>query len=267
MIDFTVHDELTRMGNTLPPTASLLNLDRDPSRTSEKYKTTDDIAVVKQLNSLGWFIQSYKQVKAHDINKAPYKGYVATYHNPSFPKFGTEGNLTLLQRNSKDGLKRFSFSIGFYRFVCENGLIVGTDLFEPIGIKHVGDLPSQVESVVMRAATSLPDIYDRMSAMQTTILTNDEIMEFAKRSLTLRFKEGERAVEVQDIIKPRRTDDNHSDLWHVFNRVQENLINTDKSFKSTSSEGKQRAVRSVRNIDLSFKVNTGLWSLAETFIR
>lgn len=267
MINLVEHSELVAAGNNLPVTASLLNTDRDPNRTSEKYKTTDDASVVRQLNSLGWFIQSYKQVKAHDAGKAPYKGYIATYSNSNFPTFGNEGNLTLLQRNSKDGIKKFQFSIGFYRLVCTNGLIVGTDLFEPISIKHVGDLPSQVDAIVMQASTALPDVYDRITAMLGTTLTQDETIEFAKRAASLRFKDGDRTVDPAALLMARREQDKGLDLWHTFNRVQENLINSDKNFKTTNSEGKTRAVRSVSNIDLTFNVNTQLWAVAESFVR
>jgi len=267
MINLVEHSELVAAGNNLPATASLLNNDRDPTRTSEKYKTTDDVSVVKQLNSLGWFIQSYKQVKAHDSAKAPFKGYIATYKNDNFPAFGNEGNLTLLQRNSRDGIKKFQFSMGFYRLVCTNGLIVGTDIFEPISIKHVGDLPSQVDAIVMQASTALPDVYDRITAMLGTTLTQDETVEFAKRAASLRFKDGDRSVDPASLLLARREQDKGFDLWHVFNRVQENLINSDKNFKTTNKEGKTRAVRSVSNIDLTYNVNRDLWSLSETFVR
>jgi len=260
-----LYNELVSAGNKLPVVASLLNLNRDPSRTSEKYKSTDDIAVVKQLNDAGWFVSSYKQVKAHDSAKQQFKGYQATYTNQNFPSLNNEGSLTLVQRNSKDGLKPFTFNIGFYRIVCTNGLIVGKDLFTPVHVKHIGDLPGQVKEIVHQATNVLPNVYERVNAMQDRVLTDDEALELASKAAQLRFDD-KNTINPFSLLLTRRHADQGNSLWKVFNRVQENLINSNRFFKVTDTNGKKRAARNIKDIELSYKINTNLWGLSESYL-
>ena len=68
-------------------------------------------------------------------------------------------------------------------------------------------------------------------------------------------------VAPQDLLQSRRREDDGSDLWSIYNRVQENLMRG--GFSSPTS---RRRVREISNIKLSNSINEGLWDLAEQYV-
>jgi hypothetical protein len=251
--------------NNLPATASILNFERDPSRTSNRYQSTDDVAVLRAMNEQGWFINSYRQVKAHDAQKGIFKTYLATYTHPQFPALGDEGRLTILQRNAKDGTKTFAFNVGFFRFVCTNGLIVGSKLIEPINVRHIGEAPTKVLEVLDLVLDKSPMLYERVGAMQKVMLTDSQALDFAAKGLELRFGEN-RIIEPKDLLVSQRNSDEGQSLWKVFNKVQERLMKP-QGLIGKSKENKTRKVSAIKNINLDYNINTGLWDMAEEYMQ
>lgn len=251
--------------NNLPANASILNFDRDPSRTSERYIPTDDLAVLKAMNEQGWFISKYSQVKAHKVEKNIFKTYLATYTNKMFPSLGEEGNLTVLQRGAKDGTKTFAFNMGFFRFACSNGMIVGEKLMEPINVRHIGEAPTKVLELMDIVLEKCPILYDRVGLMKQVMLTDSQALDFAAKGLELRFGEN-RIIEPRDLLVAQRASDEGQSLWKVFNRVQERLIKPNGLY-GKSKENKTRKVSAIKNINMDYDVNTKLWNVAEDFIQ
>lgn len=254
--------------NKLPNNnCSILNILPDPEKTSSKYAITDDLAVVKTLNESGWFINKYKQVRSKDLNKSKYKTYVATYTNPTLPQVNGEGSLTLLQRGSHDGSKSLLLQLGFFRAVCENGLIVGNSLFEPISIRHVGNKPSFLGSVVNKLITAAPTLATRIHEFSNVTLTDKQKLDFAAQARNLRFGTS-LVVEPKDLLQVSRHADVGNSLWTVLNVVQEHLIKPKQTgLIGTNSNNKKRKLRNITNIDLDFKINVGLWELAESTLK
>jgi hypothetical protein len=254
--------------NSLPLTASILNNSRDPYKTTVKYKENDDLAILQGLNERDWFVQSYKQVKNHSkyADRAPYKPFIATYVNKNLPAIDGEGNLTLIHRNAKDGTKMLELLAGFYRLVCSNGLIIGYDLFEPIRVKHIGDVPKQLDDVVTKLLDVMPGVYTTIKNMKEVVLTRDQQVEFAQKAIETRFDGQKYVVDPQDVLSVRREADNKSDLWTVFNRCQENLIKAENLIMTTK-DSKKRKAKAITNIDLTFKINTGLWGQAAAYLQ
>lgn len=271
---------------------SILNVDRDPDRTSEHYAQTDDLSVVKNLNEAGWFVNNYKQVSAHNKEKSKYRTYLATYTHESGLELPGEGKLTVLQKGSHDGSRKLVLNLGFFRAICANGMVAGESLFRPIEIKHIGNQPEQVNRLINELLGIAPVLFDKILEFKSIELTNGQAEYFAKQAIALRFgkevpqefingegKLVERNVHplnAADILKPVRYEDSGNSLWKVLNRVQERLIKkTDlrgNFEKKVEEEGKptkivtfNRAISGVKNIDLDLKINTGLWDLAENF--
>lgn len=265
--------------------ASILNTGRDPDRTSEHYSTTDDLKAVRTLNENGWFVSQYKQVKAHNADKSQFRTYLATYTHESGLEIPEEGKLTVLQKGSHDGSKKLVFNLGFYRFICANGMVAGESLFNPLEIKHIGDKPAQLDAVVSRLLGIAPALFDKIKEFQGLNLTESQALGFAHEALALRFGE-EAPVRPEDVLVPLRHADATNSLWRVLNRVQERLIkktNLIGTYKKPMVDkdknpvldfaGKpavvtfQRAVTGVKGIDLDLKINTGLWDLADRYVK
>jgi hypothetical protein len=91
---------------------------------------------------------------------------------------------------------------------------------------------------------------------------------FAEAARELRFADAEGKISTpitaQQLLRPRRSEDNGSDLWKTMNRVQENVIKGGLHGREVSN-GRLRNVstRAVKGIDQDVKLNRALWTLAE----
>lgn len=70
-------------------------------------------------------------------------------------------------------------------------------------------------------------------------------------------------VTPQMLLNARRSEDEGSDLWRTFNRVQENATQGFRGRYNWELRRRQRGVRAIKNIDGDVKINRALWSLAE----
>jgi len=247
--------------------SSILNNSRDKSKTTERYQETDDLAVIESLNAQGWFMTKYQQVNPHKGNAAIYKPYLATYRNKNLPEVPGEGALTLLQTSAKDGTRKHNIMLGFFRFACLNGMVCGTDIFEPISIKHIGPVPAQIVDIVQQVTEQVPLVNDRILEMKDVILTESQQLEFAKKAVELRFGEVNKLEKFHQVLNPNREADMGDDVWRVLNRCQENLTRKSTHLTTISSNGRYRKTQEVRNIDANLKINTGLWELAESYLQ
>jgi hypothetical protein len=73
------------------------------------------------------------------------------------------------------------------------------------------------------------------------------------------------SVDVNGLLVPQRADDAPNNLWTVFNRVQEKLVNG--QFKHLGSDNKVRQARPIKNITLNLDINEGLWQLANSYAK
>ena len=255
--------------NRIPVGSSILNFNRDPERTTERYVETDDVRALQHMNSRGWYVSSYNQVKAQKRNehKAKYKAYVAVFKNPNLPVLPDEGELSILTRNAKDGTKCHESHLGFFRFACANQLTVSNMLFQPVRIRHTGELPTKLDELIDNILTKGPEVFSLIKTTKSINLTVAQQIDLATQSLLLRFPDDKHILNPKDVLKANREKDVGDDLWKVTNRIQENLIKP-KDLVLHSKDGvKTRKARSVSSIDLSFRINEGIWSLAEQFVR
>jgi len=247
---------------------SLLNLARHPEKTTEKYKASNDIAVVQTLNEAGWSLTNYKQVKGHKVEDRIFKPYLATFENSLLPELQGEGKFQILKRNAKDGTKADELLVGFFRFACENGLVVGTNLIQPLRVKHIGNQPVKLEEAVTVLADKAPQLYSRIKEMMQFTLTQEQKEEFASAAIISRMgEENKGAMNVTQILQPRRLADAGDSLWRVFNVVQENIIKAPVGIELVNTEGKTRKARAITNIDQNLRINRELWNNAELFMQ
>jgi Domain of unknown function (DUF932) len=100
--------------------------------------------------------------------------------------------------------------------------------------------------------------------------TSGEQNAFAEAAHELRFADLEGKVETpitpaQLLITPRRSADSGNDLWHTFNRVQENTIRGGITAwgRDANNQRRRTTTREVKGIDQDVKLNRALWMLTE----
>jgi CxxC motif-containing protein (DUF1111 family) len=100
-------------------------------------------------------------------------------------------------------------------------------------------------------------------AMQAIALHGGEAEVFARAALALKYDDPDKPAPITEtqVLAPRRSADSHPDLWSVFNRTQENLMQG--GLMGRSASGRRQRTRPVLGIDQNLRLNRALWILAD----
>jgi len=165
--------------------------------------------------------------------------------------------------NSHDGTSSYTLHAGLYRPVCSNGLLMRS---ADVGFVRLAHRKIQVADVV-RGALELAGRFANMrqmcEAMAARPLTLEERRSFATEALRLRY-DGQAPIEPDRLLNVRRAADEGSDLWRIYNRVQENLLRG--GLPGRSQSGRPVRTRAIQAIREDVRINLGLWQLATGLI-
>jgi hypothetical protein len=169
--------------------------------------------------------------------------------------------------NSHDGTSSYQLLAGMFRLACSNGLMVCEGEFDSIRIQHTGDILQNVIEGSYRIVKDSQKVLTSVAEWNQLQLTNGEQNALAEAAHFLRFADTEgkitTPITAAQLLQTRRTVDGGSDLWHTFNRVQENVIKGGLHGVDRSN-GRRRNVttREVKGIDQDVKLNRAMWQLA-----
>ncbi len=173
-------------------------------------------------------------------------------------KDGDDAFPQILLTNSHDGKSSFTFRVGLFRLVCENGLVVATKEFENLRISHMGYKFEELQTLINGVLEKLPLTIDTMNRLTKTKLSQSKAEDFAQRAAGIRFGK-EIKFDINDLLKPTRPQDEGNDLWSVFNVVQEKLVQGGFHYNNGN---KNRKARKVKNFHQDLKINQELYELA-----
>lgn len=233
---------------------------------SNKYQFIRTSDVLESLSSLGWNPRQMSEVKARKPHTKGFQKHLIRLSNPEFKTVNVGDEVPeLVLTNSHNGKNSFSFRIGIYRLVCSNGLVIPTEEFTNITVKHVGNMASQIQEVIQKMSGSFSSIYSDINKMKSRKMSAREMSAFAKAAANLRSTTLSERISsnIEEVISPRRKEDEGEDLWKVYNRAQENLMNG--NFETRTKKGSRRGT-SIKSIDKGIKINEDLWSLAKSYI-
>lgn len=222
-------------------------------KVSNRYSFADSEYYLQKFIDADWFIHSARQV-----SKSEYAPHQVVLRNKDI---ATVGDLLpqLIFTNSHNGIKKMTMDTGIYRLVCSNGLVVPTSITQSLSIKHLDLGDSTTDTIVNSFYEKIPIIMNNIDRMRNKILTNDEIDNFTYNALQIRFINAV-GININDVVKPLRIEDNSDDLWTVFNVVQEKIIRGGIKLPSN------RHSRPINNFVNDNDINTKLWQLAEQYI-
>jgi hypothetical protein len=231
------------------------------NNVSKHYTHIPTSQVIDDMKTLGWGVIDAKEVKAR--KEVGFQKHLIVFRNPDIIIQGADTVYPqILLTNSHDGKNSFSFAVGLYRLVCENGLVICDQKFEDLKIRHMGYNFEELQEKIKGILERLPLTIESINTMKSIELNKDQILDFAQKSLECRFNEKEREriqVNYADLITPIRKEDEGNDLWSVFNVIQEKLI--DGGFEYSSGV-KRRKARQVKNFNQDLKINRDLFKLA-----
>ena len=237
---------------------------------SGKYLFVNTETIIDDLAKLNWFPVQAAQRKARKKEGTIFSKHMVAFQNPDIKITSEDGDDAyprILLTNSHDGMQAFKFSVGIFRLVCSNGLVVADEQFSDFKIKHKGYSFDELRDVVRQAVEDLPNKVEVMNNMKNRILTQEEKNQLALDAMLLRA--GVKTLEydqetIQDILEPKRKEDEGDDLWRVFNVVQEKIIKGD--FHAALTGAKVRKVRKIKSFEKDIQVNKDLFRLATSLI-
>ena len=243
---------------------------------SGRYLFVNTETIVDDLEKLGWLPVQAAQRKSRGKSTIFSKHMVA-FQNPDIKIKGSNGDDSfprIILTNSHDGMQAFQFSVGIFRLVCSNGLVVADEQFSDFKIKHKGYSFGELRDVVNQAVSDLPNKVQVLNDMKNRTLTQDEKNKLALDSMLIRagIKPGsDKASEfkyddetIEDILDPKRDEDKGNDLWRVFNVIQEKI--TQGEFHAALKGAKVRKVRKIKSFEKDLKVNKELFKLATALV-
>lgn len=247
---------------------------------SDRFAPVPTIDIVRGLQREGFEVFSASQAKTRDASKRDFTKHMVRLRNPSFRQADNGDTFEIVLINGNDGSSAYRMMPGFFRMVCSNGLIVGETVGE-VRVRHSGSAMDDVIEGAYTVLADAPKVLDRVDTFRRTSLTRDEAMAFASAAHTLRFPSAALDIEDADfapapvdasrLLSARRQADvsERSNLWGVFNVVQENVVRGGQKGWVERRDGKGRvnvrraSTRAVEGIDGNRDLNRALWTLAE----
>ena len=237
---------------------------------SNKYLFVNTENIIDDLEKLGWLPVKAAQRKSTKKEGTIYSKHMVSFQNPEVMISSTDGDDAyprILLTNSHDGMQAFKFSVGIYRLVCSNGLVVADEEFSDFKIKHKGYSFDELRSVVRQAVEDLPNRVQVMNNMKNRVLTVEEKRKLALDAMLIRAGINTLTYDettIDEILEPQRTEDEGDDLWRTFNVIQEKI--TQGNFHAALKGAKIRKIRKIKSFEKDMKVNKQLFKLATSLI-
>lgn len=248
----------------------------DPTNpgVSNRYVQATTIDVVNDMRKLGWYPVAAKQCRPKKGSKGIRSFHMLAFQNPEVRLMTgdeVEAYPRIILTNSHDGFNSFKFMVGLYRLVCSNGLIICDEEFANISIKHINYTFEKLRETVKAAIESVPSKVRIINTMKSTVLTEDEKKDFAAKAIKIRKnvpKDEKLSISretIEEILNPKRKEDEGNDLWNVYNVVQERLMKGEFSYSEENSN-KSRKQRKINSVTKDLALNTALFSLAKNYM-
>jgi hypothetical protein len=235
--------------------------------TSDKYAHIPTDRIIDDMQLLGWGVVDAKQVKAR--KGEGYQKHLIVFRNNDIQITSEDGDTVfpqILLTNSHDGKNAFTFTAGLFRMVCENGLVVSSREFENMKIRHYGYSFEELQDTIKSMVEKLPLTVESLNKFRAVELSQEQALEFAKKALTTRFSDEEIdniQIDFNELLTPTRPQDRGSDLWSVYNVIQEKIIHGMFDYKYGV---KSRKARKIKNFKQDLVINEKLYDLALEYV-
>ena len=236
--------------------ASYINLKR--------YHFTPTTDVIDSMDKLGWKLTAAKQSKTNVPLRRDFGTHIVTFQHPDLyikdANGGIEGRPTVNLLNSHDGSRPINFEMGIFRLVCSNGLMVKDKDFGGFKERHTKYDFNAIRSMIEEKVSGLNTVLEKINRWNSVEMRPLDRKQFAIDALILRAGEERQPeeYEIMGVLEARREADAPNTLWHVFNRVQENVI-------KGGFQMNNRTARAITNPIADMELNQGLWQLAEAY--
>src|SRR5689334_17528359 len=226
---------------------------------SSRYTFVPTARIVDGLGEHGWVPVDVEEQRIRKESRRGFQKHMLRFRRAEQMATLDEWNVELVLLNSHDCGCAYQLHAGIYRRICSNGLVVSEGSFEAIRFRHSKLETDEVVRASFRLLEFVPKVGEQVSRFRSRQLEVRESMDLARHAMLLRYPSvPEAPVDVETLLKARRTEDEGTDLWTTMNRVQENLVQGGLSDSHRDRRGRLRSVRALRGIDSKVSLNKGL---------
>jgi hypothetical protein len=231
------------------------------TKLSSRYTFVPTAEVIQTLDRAGFGVVEARQATPKTREPA-FAAHALRFRKRQTQVLVDEVIPEILVLNSHDGSTSYHVRIALYRAVCSNGLIVGDGLFPVWKVPHRGTVATEILDAAMELSQRFGQLGETIEAMRHKPLSVPRRLAFAADALSLRYpaETAGLAVAPSDLLKPKRIEDEGSDVWRTFNVVQEHLLRGGVTRRTpTNRIVKTKGIRALRE---DVRLNTGLWDRA-----
>ena len=227
------------------------------------------ISTQEIVNALGESGYTPRQIQYGKVRKDENKGFqkhIIKFQHRDITNIGGEVAPEFVLINSHDGSTSAQLSLGLRVFACLNGLVTG-DIFQTLKVYHRNTDVNSFITAANELRSNVPQLVERVELFRQKQLTDASQKQYLIDALKLRYDQPEADADYADrrewdtrlfyLNRARRFSDGGTNLWHTFNRVQENLT------KGRPNSG----IRKLSAPAADLKVNKQLWNLTEQYLR
>jgi len=233
---------------------------------TDRYVHVPTTQVIEDVMKLGW--EPIQAVQVNARKKKGFQRHMVKFINRDFIKEGSTEYPELLLSNSHDGTTSFTLDVGIFRLVCSNGMVIKSQDFGSMKVRHYGYDFDVIRNAVTELMNQIPEYLTQVEGMKNQKLEREQQLEFARQAAMLRFTNTteeaiEKIVDMEDILESTRKEDEGDGLWEVFNRIQEKIVNGKFDYALGKKERKARPVKGFKQ---QVKLNQDLWELASSYL-
>ena len=236
---------------------------------SDKFRPIPTIDVVNALRKEGFVPVGAKQCVVRDNSKKAFSKHLLRFRKIDGNDYQVGDNVVeCLLKNANDGSAAYELLAGLFRIRCKNSLVAQTDTIDTIKVRHSGDALGKVIEGTYRVLGEAENVLTAPQDWGRLMLPEPAQHALAEAAQVLRFGEDKVApVAAPKLLRPRRLSDNGTDLWTMFNVVQENCIKGGLHWAVVDANNRLRrtTTRQVNGIDQDVKLNKALWVLGNYF--
>ncbi|GGB82172.1 hypothetical protein GCM10011352_04980 [Marinobacterium zhoushanense] len=254
------HDQLRRQAPAIFATAP-------DQAVSDRYGFVPTIEVVNALQSEGWHPVRAQQTLARTQERRAVSRHMVRFRQEPDRQIKVGDSVAeLVLTNSHDRTSAYQLDLGLFRLVCSNGMVTPVGEMGGIRVRHGRQVVTEILEGSIALIDEAPEVATAVDRFRSLRLSPDEAQLFAQSALTLRYGEdwiNVSPVTPEAVLQARRSEDREVDLWHVFNRTQENLLKG--GIRGRSTNGRNTRTRPIRSVSEDVRLNRALWQLTEHF--
>jgi hypothetical protein len=195
---------------------------------TDTYGFVNTRAILNVFSKHGWSEVSQQVGKVKNPEKQGFQKHLIRLENPEFqsiPGLSTENNSRpqLVLLNSHDTSTSLQLMWGLIRIACLNGVIAGTGI-NGMRLVHSKSIVDRLPTAIDYMLNNFSKFAGQIASLQNKSLTPIEVAHLTKTLYDARLANVHNVKHVHYDNRALRIEDQSSDAYTVFNRLQERLL-------------------------------------------